>query len=141
MIRSTSTETYNHIKHSGLLGDMAWAVYKKVYEMGPCTSAEAFREMQAEGIYKNPISQSRARFTELRDAGAFYEVGTKVCSVTGRSAILWDVSDKIPVRPGKKKNDFACKTHFFFVISKDQKVCSAGHHSLFPCEIKKVVWK
>ena len=46
---------------------------------------------------ENQISQSRARFTELRELGVIYEKGEKQCSITGRNVIEWDLTDRLPV--------------------------------------------
>jgi hypothetical protein len=43
------------------------------------------------------------RLNEMRAMGVVYEVGTKVCSVTGKVAIEWDVTDALPVKPPKKE--------------------------------------
>lgn len=45
---------------------------------------------------RNVLSQSRARFTELRNLGVIYEKGIKQCSVTGRNAIEWELTNKLP---------------------------------------------
>jgi len=52
---------------------------------------------------ENQISQSRARFTELRELGVIYEKGEKQCSITGRNVIEWDLTDRLPVNL-KKSN-------------------------------------
>jgi len=40
---------------------------------------------------------------ELKDRGVVVEVGEKICSVTGKKAILWDVTDSLPVEPPKRE--------------------------------------
>jgi hypothetical protein len=100
MTRETSIEAYMKIKESGLLSERRWEVYNVVYNNGPLTSAEAFRILNAGRPIKN-ITQSRARFTELRDMGVFKEVGEKFCSITGHKVILWDVTSKLPIEISK----------------------------------------
>ena len=39
-----------------------------------------------------------SRLSELRSVGAVYEVGTRRCSVTGHNVILWDVTDRLPLK-------------------------------------------
>lgn len=106
MARDTSIETYHQIEAEGLLSAMRFRVYSTVFHMGPCTSGEAFSYLQRHGFRDGPLTQSRARFTELRDLGVLQELGERPCSITGRTAILWDVTSKLPAgvlrkRPGK----------------------------------------
>lgn len=108
MVRKTSIEAYHKIKDGGLLSERRWQVYACVFEHGPMTSAEAFRIINGYNPIKN-ITQSRARFTELREMGVFAEVGEKICSVTNHKAILWDVTDKLPVKFEKPERE-QCKT-------------------------------
>ena len=101
--RQTSIECYNKIKEQGLLSNMRFKVYEAILKKAPCTSGEAFATMTTK---ENQISQSRARFTELRELGVIYEKGEKKCSITGRSVIEWDLTDRLPVNvknPNKTK--------------------------------------
>lgn len=140
-MRTTSLEVYHQIKQEGLLSKMRWLVYEDVFQNGPCTSAQSFKRIIGSNGSRS-LTQSRARFTELRDMGAFKELGTTRCPVTGRKAILWDVTSKAPTQLKREtRKSYACEEHHFFVISKDQKNCSAGHESLFPCKIRRVVFK
>ena len=92
--RQTSIDCYNKIKEQGLLSNMRFKVYEAILKKAPCTSGEAFATMTTK---ENQISQSRARFTELRNLGVIYEKGEKKCSITGRNVIEWDLTDKLPV--------------------------------------------
>ena len=92
--RQTSIDCYNQIKEQGLLSNMRFKVYEAILKKAPCTSGEAFATMTTK---ENQISQSRARFTELRNLGVIYEKGEKQCSITGRNVIEWDLTDKLPV--------------------------------------------
>ena len=98
--RQTSIECYNKIKKEGLLSKMRFKVYEAIIKNAPCTSGEAFATMTTK---ENQISQSRARFTELRDLGVIYEVQNRKCTITGMSVIEWDLTDKLPLRT-KKQN-------------------------------------
>ena len=101
--RQTSIECYNKIKEQGLLSNMRFKVYEAILKKAPCTSGEAFATMTTK---ENQISQSRARFTELRELGVIYEKGEKKCSITGRNVIEWDLTDRLPVNvknPNKTK--------------------------------------
>jgi hypothetical protein len=102
-IRQTSIDCYNKIKEQGLLSNMRFKVYEAILKKAPCTSGEAFAIMTTK---ENQISQSRARFTELRELGVIYEKGEKQCSITGRNVIEWDLTDRLPVNiknPNKTK--------------------------------------
>ena len=92
--RQTSIDCYNEIKEQGLLSNMRFKVYEAILKKAPCTSGEAFATMTTK---ENQISQSRARFTELRNLGVIYEKGEKQCSITGRNVIEWDLTDRLPV--------------------------------------------
>ena len=97
MVRDTSIEAYNKIKENGLLSKRRWQVYDVVYNHGPMTSGEAFKILN-NGSATKSLTQSRARFTELREMGVFVELGERTCSVTGHAAILWDVTSKLPIK-------------------------------------------
>ena len=45
----------------------------------------------------NVIKQEATRFTELRKLGVIYEVQNRRCTITGRTSIEWDLTDKLPV--------------------------------------------
>ena len=98
MARQTSIDCYNQIKAEGLLSNRRFEVYEAIFKNAPCTGAEAVM-----GIInsKNVYSQSRARFTELRNMGVIYEKGIKKCSITGRKVIEYDLTDKLPIKPEK----------------------------------------
>lgn len=102
MIRKTSLEVYRQIEAEGLLARQMLETYKVVYECGPMTSGEAFA-MLNKGNPIKALTQSRARFTDMRRMGVLSEVGERACRVTGRNAILWDVTDKLPVKVEKPK--------------------------------------
>lgn len=116
-MRETSIQAYRQIKQEGLLSKMRERVYDVVFHHGPCTSAEAYTLMTK--VEKAPITQSRARFTELRDQGVFKECGRKTCSVTGRTAILWDVTDQLPSQLPKKKKKNGLQDAIDYMIEKE----------------------
>ena len=99
-IRQTSIDCYTQIKQEGLLSKKRLEVYRAILKKSPCSSGEAFATMTTK---ENQISQSRARFTELRDLGVIYEKGEKKCSITGRNVIEWDLTDRLPVNIKKPK--------------------------------------
>jgi hypothetical protein len=93
--RQTSIDCYNQIKSEGLLSKMRLKVYEAILRKAPCTSGEAFATMTTK---ENQISQSRARFTELRELGVIYEVRNRKCTITGMNVIEWDLTDKLPIK-------------------------------------------
>ena len=93
-IRQTSIDCYNKIKEEGLLSKMRLKVYEAILRKAPCTSGEAFATMTTK---ENQISQSRARFTELRELGVIYEVRNRKCTITSMNVIEWDLTDRLPL--------------------------------------------
>lgn len=104
MIRSTSIETFHQITEEGLLTKQRLKVYRYLYLHGPMTSGEYFFKSN-NGNPVKALTQNRARFTELREMGAIAEIGVKKCTVTGRRALLWQTTDKIPKPLPKKKTN------------------------------------
>ena len=98
--RQTSIECFNQIKQEGLLTKRRLEVYEAIFMNAPCTSSEAMINRLNSS---NVLSQSRARFTELRELGVIYEKGEKKCSITGRNVIEWDLTDRLPINI-KKSN-------------------------------------
>jgi len=93
MTRSTSLAAYRALVEGGGLSRRRRDVYKALYHHGPATSAELFGHV-ADGVVAN-YTQSRARFTELREMGLIREVDERPCTVTGRKAIVWDVTPNV----------------------------------------------
>lgn len=90
MVRRTSVEAYNDIQKSGLLGERQKHAYGVLYRLGPMTGNELSNAMGMPGQWK--------RCSELKKRGVVEEVGEKVCCITGRQAIAWDVNGKHPVK-------------------------------------------
>lgn len=95
MIRQTSIEAFQEIQESGLLGKRQKHAYNTLYQYGPLTGQELSKKMGIPGQWK--------RCSELKKRGVCFEVGEKVCSVTGQKAILWDVNDKKPTKTLEQK--------------------------------------
>ena len=95
--RQTSIDCYNQIQRNGLLSKMRFKVYSALMSMGkPSTTREVYETM-------NVIKQEATRFTELRKLGVIYEVQNRKCTITGRTSIEWDLTDRLPVNL-KKSN-------------------------------------
>ena len=100
--RQTSIDCYNQIKKDGSLSKMRFKVYSALLSMGkPSTTREVYETM-------NVLKQEATRFTELRKLGVIYEVQNRKCTITGRTSIEWDLTDKLPLNIKiykKTKND------------------------------------
>tara|TARA_R110000764_G_scaffold155841_1_gene243768 strand:+ start:454 stop:867 length:414 start_codon:yes stop_codon:yes gene_type:complete len=89
--RQTSIDCYNQIKTDGSLSKMRFEVYSALLSMGkPSTTREVYETM-------NVLKQEATRFTELRKLGVIYEVQNRKCTITGRTSIEWDLTDKLPL--------------------------------------------
>jgi hypothetical protein len=99
MTRQTSVEAYQRIKDDGLLKGRHLELYEILFEQGPLTANQAFDVLAARrgGDFRYD-SNTRARFTELRNMGVIDEVGTTKDPVTGFRVIQWDVTDRVPAR-------------------------------------------
>ena len=96
-VRKTSLETYDQMIDGKLLSPQRERVYDWIFKHGPCTAMEIEVGLRSKNANK--------RTSELRDQGVIFESGETTCPVTGRPAILWDVTGKLPVgdlREGKK---------------------------------------
>lgn len=98
MARKTSALAYERIQEDGLLGRLQLQVYSALYHHGPLTALEVCRQL---GRLSLQVSVS-PRMCELKRRGAIEEVGERVCAVTGKTAIVWDVTGTLPTRLGKK---------------------------------------
>jgi hypothetical protein len=90
-VRHTSAIAWEEIQKSGILGKRQRHAYNVLYEFGPLTGQELSKRMGIPGQWK--------RCNELKLRGVVSEVGERWCTVTGRLAIIWDVNDKLPVKP------------------------------------------
>lgn len=106
MIRQTTLETFNQIVSEGLLSKRREETYKALYEYGPCTANEPFRAWKVRTF----ITQQNIhpRLGELRDLGVVIEIEERSCKVTGRKAIVWKTTDKLPTKQTKHKK-IKCK--------------------------------
>jgi hypothetical protein len=100
--RQTSIDCYNEIKENKLLSKKRFEVFEAILKTAPCTSGEAFATMTTK---ENQISQSRARFTELRELGVIYEKDVRKCRITNRNVIEWDLTGRLPKDVKLSKNN------------------------------------
>lgn len=113
MVRETSIECYNEIKSNGLLTKRRLEVYQAIYNSAPCTASEVFKANNLE-------TNQSGRFTELRNLGVIYEVRTRKCNITNRTAIEWDLTDRLPkmVKPNSNSKPRNLKKCISYLINK-----------------------
>jgi hypothetical protein len=99
--RQTSIDVYREMEASGLLSARRWEVYEILWHHGPMTSNEIFQHARLHGN-PNYRHNTNARMTELRDLGVAQELGATICQVTKRRVILWDVTDRLPVKSAER---------------------------------------
>lgn len=98
-VRSTSREAYRDVMDSGYVGRKQKEVYDGLFTYGPATGTELYYAM---GWHRNPThSNIVTRLGELRELGVVRESGKRECERTGKTAIVWDVTDGKPVKPTK----------------------------------------
>jgi len=104
MIRQTSIDAYNAIRDNGLLSERRWQVYDVLYDIGPATGGEVFKEFKKRyGITAPTNSNVTTRLGELRQMTVVMELGVKACTVSGQRVILWDVTANLPLKFEKSK--------------------------------------
>lgn len=84
MTRETSFEAYRHLVNGGRLSEAQANVYSELYAHGPMTAQELVRAMRYQHAEK--------RLSELRRLGVVKELAPRECNVTGRRALVWDVT-------------------------------------------------
>lgn len=95
-MRHTSVEVYRQIRNEGLLSELRLEVYETVFNHGPITQGETWMKLH------RPRPSVTPRFAELQKRGVLKIVGERECASTGRKAVLWDVTDSLPVEPKKE---------------------------------------
>ena len=94
-VRQTSIDCYNQIKANGLLSDLRLLTYHAMLNSAPCTAGELQKYIELNEI---KVKHSWKLLSQLRDLGVIYEKGTKKCTITGKTAIEWDLTDKLPIK-------------------------------------------
>jgi hypothetical protein len=105
MTRQTSVDAYHKIKDEGLLSARRWEAYDILFRHGPLTANELLAIAKQEDPSRSwsHLETLTKRLRELCQSGVADEVGTKICSITGMTVILWDVTAHIPVKFEKPK--------------------------------------
>jgi hypothetical protein len=91
--RQTSIDCYNQIKEEGLLSKRRLQAFEALLKIAPCTATELQKSMN----YNDGGRDCIKRLSELRDLGVIYEKTERICSVTGRNVIEWDLTDNLPM--------------------------------------------
>jgi len=97
--RNTSLMAYHQIIDGGLLKRQSAEVYAHLFTHGPLTGRELDARLARVGETRTSYHK---RLSELRDCGVLAEVGERRCQVSGELAIIWDVTDALPVQPAKR---------------------------------------
>ena len=87
-MRSTSIEAYNALMSEGVLPKKRRQVYGWLHNYGPATAAEVEAALKSKDAHK--------RLPELRNQGIIEELGKRICTVTGRKVIEWNVNGLLP---------------------------------------------
>ena len=88
-----------------MLNDTRFRVYDALFRHGPLTGGELFRVGVKNGYWLGSKIKGSicARLTELRQQGVTEEQGVQRCSYTGKKAIVWDVTDRLPIKLDKNR--------------------------------------
>lgn len=93
MTTPTSTEAYTDILQSEELGKSQKRVLKLLMDNGPMTGSEVNSALRCSSGHK--------RLSELEDKGVVHAGAPRACLVTGREAIVWHVTGRMP-QPSKQ---------------------------------------
>jgi hypothetical protein len=88
MTQPTSAQTYYDILQSGELGDRQRTVLKLLMDKGPLTGSEINEALDSHSGHK--------RLSELEKMGVIRAGPSRVCKVTQREAIEWEVTGRKP---------------------------------------------
>ena len=100
MIRDTSLIVYKQIKEEGLLSERRLQVYSDLFKYGPCTANELYEKMDRK--VRSTQANIHPRLGELRGSGVVSEITQRQCRITNRTAIVWDVNSKLPIKPKRE---------------------------------------
>lgn len=95
-VRETSIEVYNRIKDEGLLSQRRLEVYEQLFTFGPCSANELFKATQ--GVCYVSQAAIQPRLNELVALGVAKEVETRECKITSNRVLIYDVTDRLPVK-------------------------------------------
>jgi len=117
MTRKTSAEAFAKIQ--GILGGIQLEVYNHIYNGGPLTAGEIAQKMP-----QYQIDSVRNRPSELEKMGVIEVVGERICSITGFTAALWDVTAVVPDRAKLKAEKKKSRSELEAEIEELKKTCA-----------------
>jgi len=88
---STCAVAYQQIQERGLLSRMRFKAYEIVAQHGPLTQRQVDVHFGSDSGHK--------RISELVERGVVRSVGEGTCPISGMQALLWDLTDQMPVEP------------------------------------------
>jgi hypothetical protein len=100
MVRKTSIEVFKQIEAEGLLSKLRFDVYSALFEFGPCTALELYDRCFSKTSRDHSITP---RFSELERLGVIQPLKERSCNVSGRNVMVWDVTDRLPLKLDKPK--------------------------------------
>lgn len=107
--RHTSIAVYREIEARGLLSEMRWKVYDKLFQHGPATAAELASKFPPSVGGRGEAGNVHARLGELVERGVAYIVRDRVCRITGHTVAEYDVTDQLPTDPPKQSRELLSK--------------------------------
>lgn len=93
MTRETSLEAYSHLVKNGLISHRHLLAWVTLQINGPLTGRELDKAAETVGLWK--------RLSELKALGLVREKGVRRCSISERSAIVWEHVAAQPSGPSK----------------------------------------
>lgn len=90
MTTPTSAQTYYAILQSGELGESQLKVLKLLTDQGAMTGSEVNSALDSHSGHK--------RLSELAQMGVIRAGNPRICRVTKREAIAWEVTGRLPVK-------------------------------------------
>lgn len=120
MIRKTSREAYHQIKLDGSLSRVRFMVYEALVHNDEATANELFKTMPAS---KRVNSNTVTRLGELRDMGVVEEFYERPCKVTGKTAIVWKVTNEDTPRELPKNLNPTAKELITALCERAEHVC------------------
>ena len=101
-VRETSKAALLRVISSGVLGEMQKLVYEALHNHGPCTANELYIQLSR----RRATNQANipTRLGELRAMGSVVEKSKRKCSVTGQTVLVWECTDRVPIKLAKEKS-------------------------------------
>jgi len=92
--QACSAEAHQAIKACGWISKTQQVAYAILSDLGPATAREV-----GDALTGSQDRDITPRLSELAKTGAVERIGKRVCMVTGRTATLWGVTNRAPVKP------------------------------------------